>query len=129
MYSVILAGGSGTRLRPLSTATKPKQFMSLYGTSTLLQETTKRLLDFSDADHIAISTNYAYENQVTEDLTSMNIRNIIVEPDKRNTAPAIALIIKRLEEKKSISDTDLVLICPSDHAIHPTHRFAQYVKQ
>ena len=91
MKIVIMAGGSGTRLWPVSTKNRPKQFQKLLGETTMLQESVTRLLDVFDIKDIFISTNTTYREEIIRELPELPIENIILEPAKRDTAPAIGL--------------------------------------
>ncbi len=101
MYTVILAGWWGTRLQPLSTQENPKQFLPLTNNNSLLQNSVERILHIDPKpENIAISTTLAYQDKSLQQLHSYWVDTIISEPERRNTAPAIAYIIKYLEEKK-----------------------------
>lgn len=90
MKIVIMAGGSGTRLWPLSTSKKPKQFHQLVSEQhTMLQMSVARLLTHFTIDQIYISTNHKYVDEVCMQLPDIPIDQIIIEPEKRDTAPAI----------------------------------------
>jgi len=87
MIALILAGGSGTRLWPLSRELYPKQFLSLNGNGTLLRNTAERAREYSD--DIVVATNkehFFYVRDELEDIVSED--NIIREPYRKNTAPA-----------------------------------------
>ena len=89
--AVIMAGGSGTRLWPLSRAAHPKQFLSLDGQDTMLQATFKRL-DGLDIESSLTICNEEHRFFVAEQLREIdNLGSIILEPVGRNTAPAIAI--------------------------------------
>lgn len=89
--AVIMAGGSGTRLWPLSRAAHPKQFLDLHGDDTMLQSTVKRLAALNIGSIITIC-NEEHRFFVAEQLREIDqLGTIILEPVGRNTAPAIAL--------------------------------------
>lgn len=121
MYSVILCGGSGTRLWPLSRKNFPKQFLKLYGDHSLLQETYLRVHEIIPAEKIFFSTNqdnfYNVRDQIKELDKNFDDSRIIIEPAGRNTAPAITLAMKYLIEKKSASGDEPVVFLPADHYI------------
>jgi mannose-1-phosphate guanylyltransferase/mannose-6-phosphate isomerase len=130
MYSVILAWWSGTRLRPISTIQNPKQFINFKNNQSLLQITAERILTINpDPKKCFVSTNQNYQSQTLIQLNSYHIDQTIIEPIKRNTAPAIACIVAYLQHIVWLDDNEIVLICPSDHYIHPIIRFKEYVIQ
>ena len=91
LCAVIMAGGRGTRFWPLSTEEKPKQFLSLIGEETMIQMTVNRILPIIPIERIFVCTGAIYVNLVKKQLPNLPERNIIVEPEGRNTAPCIAL--------------------------------------
>ncbi|MEI8103612.1 MAG: mannose-1-phosphate guanylyltransferase/mannose-6-phosphate isomerase [Candidatus Moraniibacteriota bacterium] len=121
MYSVILCGGSGTRLWPLSRKNFPKQFLSLYSNYSLLQETYLRMRDLLPKERILFVSNqenfFNVLNQIQELEADFSQEQILVEPKSLNTAPAIALAAKYLLDKKKVSLKETMLILPSDHYI------------
>ena len=97
--AVILAGGAGTRLRPLSSDENPKQFLKLFEGRSLLQKTFARVEQILPPEHIFVSTNVQYADKSREHLPSMPHDNVLAEPARRNTAPAIALCTFAIEER------------------------------
>ena len=91
LCAVIMAGGRGTRFWPLSTDNKPKQFLSLIDEETMIQKTINRILPIIPLERIFVCTGKKYVNLVKEQLPNLPERNIIVEPEGKNTAPCIAL--------------------------------------
>ena len=133
MKALILAGGSGTRLWPLSRKNYPKQFLKLWKKGSLLQDTVERLLQVFSYDDIVVMTNNEYKFHVISDMNSLSgnppsSHNIILEPVGRNTAPAIALGMKYCMEKLGCQEDEVIFISPADHIIKPTERFAEYIK-
>jgi len=115
--AVIMAGGSGTRLWPLSRAAHPKQFLRLHGEGSMLQETLKRLsgLDIQSSTTIC---NEEHRFFVAEQLREIDkLGSIILEPVGRNTAPAIALAALTVE------DDPLLLVLAADHVIQDQAAF------
>jgi mannose-1-phosphate guanylyltransferase/mannose-6-phosphate isomerase len=134
MKALILAGGSGTRLWPLSRKNYPKQFLKLSSTSSLLQQTVKRMLTVCSPDDIIIMTNEKYKFHVKSDLESIlpqeqSVHHIINEPASRNTGPAIALGVKYCMEKLNAGTGEVILVLPSDHVIKPVEKFTEYLRQ
>ena len=126
MKAIVLAGGSGTRLWPLSRKNYPKQFLKLDGEKSLLRQTVERLLGVLSFDDIVVITNKEYKFYVKSDLGGID--HVILEPEGRNTAPAIALGIKYCTEKLGCNEEEVVFISPSDHIIRPVERFAEYFR-
>jgi len=119
--SVIIAGGSGTRLWPLSRASHPKQFLSLHGDDTMLQSTVKRLEGLDVKSSVTIC-NKEHRFFVAEQLREINkLGSIILEPVGRNTAPAIALAAL------SVEDDPLLLVLAADHVIQDEAAFTSAV--
>ncbi|MGC9120041.1 MAG: mannose-1-phosphate guanylyltransferase/mannose-6-phosphate isomerase, partial [Sulfurihydrogenibium sp.] len=133
MKAVILAGGSGTRLFPLSRKNFPKQFLSLDSSKSLFQKTVERCLKaVGNINDIIIITNNEYQFHVKnqlEDIGIKDFKNIILEPIGRNTAPAVALAVRYALDKLNVTENETLFISPSDHLISPEDRFVDYVKK
>jgi mannose-1-phosphate guanylyltransferase len=114
VYAVILAGGGGTRLWPLSRAETPKPFLPLLGDRSLLQLTVDRIVGHPElpitADDVTVVTDRRYAGLVREQLADVHV---IVEPAGRNTAAAVALATLRIERP----DDDVMVVLPADHLI------------
>lgn len=122
--ALIMAGGKGTRFWPLSTEEKPKQFLNLVGNETMIQMTIKRILPIIPIERIFVCTGERYVDLLKEQLPSLPEKNIIVEPEGRNTAPCIALsamIIKRYFKDSKM------LVLPSDHLIRDEEKFRDII--
>ncbi len=119
---VILAGGSGTRLWPLSRQLYPKQLIDIYNKNTMLQNTVLRLKGLENAASPIVVCNEEHRFMTAEQLRQIKIdpQAIILEPVGRNTAPAIA--IAALKAMENNQDPTL-LILPADHAIEKTDIF------
>lgn len=132
MYSVILCGGSGTRLWPLSRDNFPKQFLKLYNDKSLLQETFLRMGKIMPKDNIFLVTNkeggFHVYNQIKEIYPKFKKSRIIIEPAGRNTAPAMALAVKYLLEKIKIEEKDPIIFLPSDHYIAKEKKYSKVIK-
>jgi len=123
---VIMAGGSGTRLWPLSRELFPKQFLALDGKRSMLQATVARLEGLTDAQPLVIC-NEAHRFLVAEQLRQVGAlsRNILLEPAGRNTAPAVALAA--LQATADGSDP-LLLVLAADHVIQDPAAFQAAVR-
>lgn len=116
MYSIILAGGSGTRLFPLSRSSYPKQFIPLFDNESLFQKTVKRALLNSSQDEIYIVTNDEHKFLVENQLKELKIKsNILTEPVGKNTLPAITYAISEISKK---GDKGITLVLPADQLVH-----------
>ena len=125
---VVLSGGSGTRLWPLSRASYPKQLLSLVGEKTMLQETVLRLAATEDIGPVYCVCNESHRFLVAEQLHEMKaeIGEIILEPKGRNTAPAAAIAAILVAAKHPGA---LMLILPADHVILDTAAFGLAVTE
>jgi mannose-1-phosphate guanylyltransferase/mannose-6-phosphate isomerase len=125
---IILAGGSGTRLWPLSRENYPKQFLNLIGDYTLLQETALRTQQAIGCHEPIIVTNDAYYFLCQDQLASVGFQNAkyILETCARNTAPAIAIAAQYVFEY--IDPQAILLVLPSDHLITEREIFAQSIQ-
>jgi len=113
---VILAGGSGTRLWPLSREQYPKQLLSLVDDRTMLQNTVLRLTSFEGVGNILVLCNEDHRFMVAEQLRAIGVpdASIVLEPVGRNTAPAVAVAaLKALEMSKDA----VLMVLPADHSI------------
>ena len=125
-YSLILAGGSGTRFWPLSRNHLPKQLLRLFGNKTLLEQTLDRITPVIDPSQTFILTNPLQKRPIEELLSKSYQGHIITEPCKRDTAPAIALGIGLIARE----DPEAVMcVLPSDHLIQNAQAFNQDLQQ
>ncbi|WP_339668999.1 mannose-1-phosphate guanylyltransferase/mannose-6-phosphate isomerase [Dasania marina] len=128
LIPVIMAGGSGTRLWPLSRALYPKQFLSLHGEHSMLQATVKRLSGIETAAPLTIC-NEEHRFIVAEQLRAINeLGPIILEPEGRNTAPAIALAAEVAQQQHADNDP-LLLVLAADHIIEDEAAFISAVQK
>ena len=127
-YAVILAGGVGSRFWPFSRELEPKQFMKIIGENSLLQSTIERVKGVVEPKNVYIVTNNIYFYEVKSQLAKYKIpdKNIILEPEGKNTAPAVGLCAKLI----SRFDKDAVLlVLPSDHYIKNLGNFKSTLKR
>jgi mannose-1-phosphate guanylyltransferase len=128
---VIMAGGSGTRLWPLSRTAFPKQFIALTSSLTMLQETAARLNGLA-GDAPMVICNEEHRFLVAEQMRQQNLHpSILLEPIGRNTAPAIALAaIKAVADAKASASAEapVLLVLAADHVIEDVEAFQQCVK-
>lgn len=130
IYPVIMAGGSGSRLWPLSRELYPKQFLKLDGAATMLQTTISRLQQLECAPPLVIC-NEEHRFLVAEQLRHLGklAHNIILEPAGRNTAPAIALAALTALQTSSEGEDPLLLVLAADHVIRDEAAFTASVQQ
>ena len=124
-YCLILAGGNGSRLWPISRTTKPKQFLDLFGTGrTLLQQTYDRVVQFIDPSHIYVSTNVDYLPLVYEQLPEVDDMHILEEPLRRGTLAAVAWgsVFIAKQDPQSV-----LFVTPSDQIILREEQYKQDV--
>src|SRR3990167_4922555 len=122
LYGLILAGGVGSRFWPFSRALEPKQFINIIGKESLLQNTVRRLEGLIKPKQIFFITNQAYFFELKKQIEKFHIpdENIILEPEGKNTAPAIGLCARLIERKNK----DAVLaVFPADHFIRDIKKF------
>ncbi|MDD5396859.1 MAG: mannose-1-phosphate guanylyltransferase/mannose-6-phosphate isomerase [Candidatus Moranbacteria bacterium] len=133
MHAIILCGGSGTRLWPLSRKNFPKQFLRLYSDNSLLQETFLRMKDVVPEENIYFVTNkdnyYNVLNQIKEIYPALDKQQILMEPKSLNTMPAITLAVKYLQEKMGVSGNDPIIMVPADHYIGNKDEYVKVAKQ
>ena len=128
MIPVILSGGSGSRLWPLSRKNKPKQFLTLFNDSSMFQSTLTRLNGLDSLEAPLIVCNNEHRFMVAEQLQEIGLdaNGIILEPCARNTAPAIALAALKAMDK---GEDPLLLILAADHLISDVAAFHKAIEQ
>ncbi len=124
--AVILAGGAGTRLYPLSSEENPKQFLKLFEGRSLLEKTFARLTPLIGSEAIFVSTNERYGRKCLEQLPELPASNVITEPARRNTGPAIALCTFEIE--KRLGQCSLAFLA-SDHYISDEAEFVRVLER
>lgn len=126
-YIVILCGGTGPRLWPLSRAYHPKQFLSLFGKKSLLEQTINRAQNIVPSKKIFIISNYRYQSKLEQYISKKIPReNLIYEPAKKNTAMAILLATCLIKIK---NPNAVITTMPSDHYVKQIIRFKSTIKQ
>lgn len=130
MKIIILAGGGGTRLFPLSRDCYPKQFLHVIDNKSLLAQTIERFLGLVEAKDIIIVTNERYIFHVQAELKTINAQeaHIITEPMGKNTAPAIALAQSYCQDVLQCDDDEILFVSPSDHLIKPIDVFQDLIR-
>ena len=121
-HIVIMAGGQGTRLYPLSTAEKPKQFLDLLGVGkSLIQLTYERFLAVDPDAHFWVVTSKDYVHWIEEQLPSIPASHILAEPVPRNTAPCISYACWRIRAEFGLCN---IIVSPADAYVSPIDSFA-----
>jgi mannose-1-phosphate guanylyltransferase/mannose-6-phosphate isomerase len=112
MQALILAGGSGTRFWPLSRKRRPKQLLALEGERSLLRDTVDRLRPLVEPEAVWVCTTRMLAEDVRRELPDVPPHQILMEPEGRNTAPAIGWAVRSMPEE---ARRDVVVVLPSDH--------------
>lgn len=125
LHAVIMAGGSGTRFWPESRRNRPKQFLTMTGNRTLIQQAVDRCQPLIPAERVWIATGAGYVGQTAEQVPEISSRHVLAEPCGRNTAPCIGLAAIHLlkEDPEAV-----VLVTPADHVISPPETFRTAVE-
>ncbi|MGB5309318.1 MAG: mannose-1-phosphate guanylyltransferase/mannose-6-phosphate isomerase [Arenicellales bacterium] len=125
---VIMSGGSGTRLWPMSREFYPKQFHHLLGNETMLQQTVRRLQGLCQAEQLIVIGNREHRFMITDQLAEIGWQNanVLLEPVGRNTAPAVAMAALAALE---MSADATLLVLAADHVIRDTDAFRRTVQE
>ena len=124
-YALILAGGSGERFWPLSRKTLPKQLLKLFSDQSLLGETVDRISGFLPVENILILTNAQQHAATCAELPNFPAENILAEPDKRDTAPAIALAVGWVASRDPEAS---MIVLPADQLIQQEDEFHRIIR-
>ena len=126
IYGLILAGGKGSRLYPLSRAKDPKQFLKLINDKSFLVNTVERVTPIIERDNIYVVTNMEYREKVKNELAGIKENNIFVEPANKETATCIGLsAIKLLKQDANA----VMVVLPSDHYIQGEKNYIDTLSQ
>jgi len=123
-YCLIMAGGSGTRFWPRSRVANPKQYLSLFGEKSLIQESVQRFANFIPEECIYIVSAKGQKGILEEQTTNLIKENLIYEPVGKNTLPAIGLAALFIAEK---DPEGILVVSPSDHLIQNDELFRQCI--
>ncbi|MGI6278857.1 MAG: sugar phosphate nucleotidyltransferase, partial [Patescibacteria group bacterium] len=124
-FVLIVCGGGGTRLWPASTSQKPKQFINLFGPENLFQKTINRAKEIAPYSRIFVIAGAQYASDILESDPNINPANVLIEPDKKHTAIAIATgaaVIANIDPKA------IIVNLWSDHLIETKEQFAKSVQ-
>ncbi|MDO8927905.1 MAG: mannose-1-phosphate guanylyltransferase, partial [Bacteroidota bacterium] len=124
-YCLIMAGGSGTRFWPRSRVAKPKQYLSLFGDQSLIQESVQRFANFIPEDCIYVVSAKSQKEVLESQTTNLPKQNMIYEPVGKNTLPAIGLAVLFIAEK---DPEGILIVSPSDHLIQNDELFRQTIE-
>ena len=127
-FVLILGGGSGTRLWPLSRSGKPKQVLSLTSSKCLIEETLHRSLSLTNKKNIFIGSNPELKKAIRGKVKGLSGRQFIVEPTPRNTAPIIALFCAFLGKKNRDHLKRPVVVLSADHFIASEQAWSRAIR-
>lgn len=124
-HAVIMAGGAGVRLWPLSRRDRPKQLLRLFGGTSLLRQSYERVAALLPAEQIHVITSQAHLPQVAQEIPELPASNLIGEPAGRDTANAIGLAVAVVQQRDPGA---VVGVFTADHVITPTSQFCESVE-
>jgi mannose-1-phosphate guanylyltransferase len=125
MYALIMAGGEGKRFWPLSSREKPKQFLSLTGDKSLIRQTVDRVLPLIPIENIFVVTVSRYAEETLRHIPELPVRNLVLEPEGKNTAPCIAYGTLRI---MSSAEDPVIVVLPADHAVGDDEGFRSVLR-
>lgn len=126
-YAIILAGGCGERLWPLSTPENPKQFLKIFDDKALILQAVERVDGFVPIENILVVTAQSLVKRTRKELPMLPAGNIVGEPCRRNTAAAVALAVR--EAKRRGGEASVCCILTADHLISSTAKFRSALKR
>jgi len=126
IFTVIMAGGRGTRFWPASTRSRPKQFMDLLGGGTMLQKTAARFANISGPEGVLVVTGALHRAIAAEQLPLLPESNLLLEPVGRNTAACIGWAAETLR-RRGFGES-VMIVAASDHRIEPVSGFEETMK-
>ena len=124
LYTLIMAGGAGTRFWPRSKTAKPKQYLNMFGNDSLLQSTIKRFATFTETDKIYIVSGKSQAVVLEEQTPMLPKENLIYEPVGKNTLPCIGLAAMLAEKE---NPDGIMVVSPADHLIENDELFEETV--
>ena len=127
-YAIILAGGIGSRFWPLSSELKPKQFLNVYSSKPMIEETIDRISRLIKKENIYIATNRSYNQKIKKCLKKINIplSNFLFEPESKNTFAPIAVLSKYIN---SLDSDAVIAVLPCDHFIKHQDRLLKLLSR
>jgi len=125
IHAVLLVGGRGERFWPLSTPEQPKQFLRIFTDKTMVEETVDRICSIIPKTNIHYVLPPHLESLLRKTVKGIKAKNMIIEPEARNTAPAIALAARALSHKPDA----VMAVLPADHLITPRRTFHADLKE
>ncbi|MBU0707644.1 NTP transferase domain-containing protein [Patescibacteria group bacterium] len=125
MKAIVLSGGSGTRLWPVSRKNHPKQLQPFIGKETLLEMTLKRLLRFLKKEDIYLAIGSSQYSMIKKQVAKFGIKNFSIEPERKDTAAAIGLAATMIHKKHP---KEIVFTANTDHYISPDKTYSRFIK-
>ena len=125
IYSVLMAGGVGTRFWPRSRETSPKQVLNIVGEQTMIQATHRRLKNLSIDENVLVVTNSIQKQLIHEQIPQLKDKSFLIEPFGRNTAPCIGLAAVHVAAQ---DPNGIMMVLPADHVISNVDEFESVMK-